>query len=112
MVDNLTGVDVDLLDNAVPYTFTAKISDYAARFKLVYQMHRNVENQSDDFCYFADGRLVIPFIDGETTLQIVDMTGRIVINQSVGGSFSQTLNLKTGVYVVRMGDRMQKIVAE
>lgn len=112
LVDNLTGVDVDLLDNAVPYTFAAKINDYAARFKLVYQMHRNVENQSDDFCYFADGRLVIPFIDGETTLQIVDMTGRIVINQSVGGSFSQTLNLKTGVYVVRMGDRMQKIVAE
>lgn len=112
LVDNLTGVDVDLLDNAVPYTFAAKINDYAARFKLVYQMHRNVENQSDDFCYFADGRLVIPFIDGETTLQIVDMTGRIVINQSVGGSFSQTLNLKTGVYVVRMGERMQKIVAE
>ncbi len=110
LVDNLTGEDVDLLDTAVPYTFSAKINDYAARFKLVYQMHRNVENQSDDFCYFADGRLVVPFIDGETTLQIIDMTGRIISSQSVNGSFSEALNLNTGVYVVRMGDRAQKIV--
>lgn len=110
LVDNLTGEDVDLLDTAVPYTFTAKISDYAARFKLVYQMHRNVENQSDDFCYFADGRLVVPFIDGETTLQIIDMTGRIISSQSVNGSFNEALNLNTGVYVVRMSNRTQKIV--
>lgn len=110
LVDNLTGEDVDLLDTAVPYTFSAKISDYAARFKLVYQMHRNVENQSDDFCYFADGRLVVPFIDGETTLQIIDMTGRIISSQSVNGSFNEALNLNTGVYVVRMGNRTQKIV--
>lgn len=110
LVDNLTGEDVDLLDTAVPYTFSAKISDYAARFKLVYQMHRNVENQSDDFCYFADGRLVVPFIDGETTLQIIDMTGRIISSQSVNGSFNEALNLNTGVYVVRMSNRTQKIV--
>lgn len=110
LVDNLTGEDVDLLDTAVPYTFSAKINDYAARFKLVYQMHRNVENQSDDFCYFADGRLVVPFIDGENTLQIIDMTGRIISSQSVNGSFNEALNLNTGVYVVRMGNRTQKIV--
>ena len=115
LVDNLTGMDTDLTDNHrngfENYVFTARLSDYAARFKLVYQLHRNAEDAADDFCYFADGRLVIPNIEGETTLQVIDMTGRIVSTQTVKASYSQPLNLNAGVYLVRMGNRTQKIIA-
>ncbi|MCQ2302660.1 MAG: T9SS type A sorting domain-containing protein [Bacteroidales bacterium] len=117
LVDNLTGNDVDLMgsEGDVPcrvstYTFDAKTSDYASRFKLVYQLHHDIEDMAADFCYFADGRLVIPSIEGETTLQIIDLSGRIVSSQMVNGSYNQPLNLNAGVYVVRMGDKTQKIV--
>lgn len=117
LVDNLTGNDVDLMgsEGDVPcrvstYTFDAKTSDYASRFKLVYQLHHDIEDMAADFCYFADGRLVIPSIEGETTLQIIDLSGRIVSSQMVNGSYNQPLNLNAGVYVVRMGDNTQKIV--
>lgn len=38
LVDNLTGEDLDLM-GASAYTFTAKSSDNAARFKIVYRLH-------------------------------------------------------------------------
>lgn len=111
LVDNLTGADLDLTDaQHQTYTFTAHSDDYAARFKLVYQMHQDEEDTAVSFCYFADGRLVIPSIEGEAMLQIVDMSGRIVSSQMVKDSYNQPLNLNAGVYVVRMGDKTQKIV--
>lgn len=109
LVDNMTGMDVDLL-GADAYAFTANTSDYAARFKLVYQLHHNADETAECFCYFADGRLVIPSIEGEAMLQIVDMSGRIVSSQMVKDSYNQPLNLNAGVYVVIMGDKTQKIV--
>ncbi len=111
LVDNLTGADLDLTDaQHQTYTFTAHSDDYAARFKLVFQMHQEEEDTAVSFCYFADGRLVIPSIEGEAMLQIVDMSGRIVSSQMVKDSYNQPLNLNAGVYVVRMGDKTQKIV--
>lgn len=38
LVDNLTGMDLDLMD-VDEYTFTSKASDCAARFKIVYRLH-------------------------------------------------------------------------
>lgn len=109
LVDSMTGMDVDLL-GADAYAFTANTSDYAARFKLVYQLHHNADETAECFCYFADGRLVIPSIEGEATLQVIDVTGRILSSQSVKGSCNQPLNINAGVYVVRMGDKTQKII--
>ena len=43
-------------------------------------------------------------------MKIVDMSGRIVSSQMVKDSYNQPLNLNAGVYVVRMGDKTQKIV--
>ena len=109
LVDNLTGMDLDLM-GANDYTFTAKVSDYDARFKIVYQLHHCSDDSAVSFCYFADGRLIIPNIECETTLQVIDMTGRILSSQSVKDSYNQPLNLNAGVYVVRMGEKSQKIV--
>lgn len=110
LIDNLSGEDVNLLENP-NYNFIGKVSDYAYRFKLVYRLHEDVDNPSADFCYFADGWLMIPFVEGEMNLQVVDMTGRVIISQYVKGSFNQQLILNAGVYVVKMGEKTQKIVA-
>lgn len=109
LIDNLTGEDVNLLESP-NYSFKGKVSDYACRFKLVYRLRQDVDSLAAGFCYFADGHLMIPRIEGETTLQIIDILGRIVSSQSVNGRYNGELDLNAGIYVVRFGNRSQKVV--
>ncbi len=112
LIDNLTGADIDVL--ATPsYTFEAKVSDFASRFKLMFNVTGVEENAvSSNFAYLSNGNLVIDHIDGEATLQIIDVTGRIVSNGKVTGSYNKALNLKAGLYVVNLNGMTQKIVVE
>ena len=110
----MTGADVDLL--ATPtYTFSSKITDYASRFKLVFERKEDNYNNNDNFAYFNNGELVI---NGEGMLQIVDVLGRIVVSEQLYTLNSQlsTLNYTPGVYVLRLinGDdvKTQKMVIE
>lgn len=112
LIDNLTGMDVDLL--ATPsYTFQANSSDYAARFKIVFEgtgVEENTANES--FAIVEGNRVIIPAIEHESTLEVIDMTGRTVSSQKVNGSFDQTLNVKAGIYMLRLNGMTQKIVVE
>ena len=113
LIDNLTGMDVDLLANP-SYTFNALTSDYAYRFKLVFSMNNVEDNQVEDnnFAFMSDGNLVINNIDGEATLQIVDVLGRVVSTEIVSGSYNKALNLKAGLYILNLNGMTQKIVVE
>lgn len=112
LIDNLTGMDVDLL--ATPsYTFQANSSDYACRFKLVFEgtgVEENTANES--FAIVEGNRVIIPMIEHESQLEIIDMTGRTVSSQKVNGSFDQTLNVKAGLYILNLNGMTQKIVVE
>lgn len=112
LIDNLTGMDVDLL--ATPsYTFQANSSDYAARFKIVFEgtgVEENTANES--FAIVEGNRVIIPAIEHESTLEVIDMTGRTVSSQKVNGSFDHTLNVKAGIYMLRLNGMIQKIVIE
>lgn len=110
LIDNMTGADIDL--NATPsYTFRATSSDYACRFKLVFEGTGVEENSANvNFAIVEGNRVVIPMIEHETTLEIIDMTGRTISSQKVNGSFDQTLNVKAGIYLLRMNGNVQKIV--
>ena len=48
LIDNLTGMDVDLLQTP-SYTFEAKTSDYASRFRLVFKANGTNENNAETF---------------------------------------------------------------
>ena len=99
LIDNLTGNDVDLL--ATPsYTFEATTSDYASRFRLLFAPAEEAIDISDNFGFFADGHLHI-FNQGNARLQLIDMTGHIVINRDVASNVS-TNELSAGVYVLRL----------
>ena len=112
LIDNLTGMDVDLL--ATPsYTFQANSSDYAARFKLVFEGTGVEENNANEnFAIVEGNRVIIPAIEHESTLEVIDMTGRTVSSQKVNGSFDQTLNVKAGLYILNLNGMTQKIVIE
>ena len=118
LIDNLTGNNVDLLSTP-SYTFEAKTSDYATRFKLVFD-NNGSSTGSETFAYISDGIIIVT--DGPSTgsgtcarLQIVDMTGRVVVEGDAMNRIS-TSEMTPGVYVVRLinGEKVktQKIVIE
>ncbi len=137
LIDNLTGADVDLLhpETLIPqrqnliageapqslkpsYTFTAKTTDYESRFKLVFFADEAACEPDVPFAYISNGEIrLLVETPPETSLQIVDMLGRIVVSRrgDVSGNVS-TSGMTAGVYVLRLIDgdnvRTQKIVIE
>lgn len=116
LIDNQTGSKTDLL--ATPdYTFSASSNDYPSRFKLVFDPHFGVgENEGVPFAYMSNGSIIInpDGIQGFASLQVVDMTGRVVrIYDGDAISRVSIEGLTKGVYVLQLsaddGVRTQKI---
>ena len=112
LIDNMTGNDVDLL--ATPsYTFNARYTDYASRFKLVFATSNN--GNEDNFGFISDGQLVLTGLTGGETLQMIDALGRVIVNTNAMNRVSVD-NMAAGVYVLRLinGDNVktQKIVVK
>ena len=110
LIDNMTGADVDLLQ--IPnYSFEANVTDYESRFKLVFVC--GDANDDNGFAFYSNGSFIINN-DGDATLQVVDMTGRIVKSETINGSANIDINAAPGVYMLRLvnGDNVktQKIV--
>jgi hypothetical protein len=116
LIDNMTGADVDLL--ATPsYTFDAKTTDYASRFKLVFSANANENDDENETFAFFNGSVWCISNTGEATLQVVDMLGRIVSSESVNGNATlSTDNLMSGVYMFRLVNgenvKVQKVVVK
>lgn len=141
LIDNLTGADVDLLAHAVSevpelvegveghagdgastgsatsYTFTAKTTDYASRFRLVFSANdeNGASTDSAAFAFVSDGNIIVPNASSEATLQIVDMTGRVVLRSDVMNRVL-TSGIPAGVYMLRLIDgndvKTQKIIIQ
>ena len=124
LIDNLTGADIDLipllrgqggLNEPATYTFQARTSDYASRFRLVFSANDVNENvtSSETFAYFNGSEWVVNASE-KATLQVIDVMGRVLSNETVSGSHAMSLNLGTGVYMLRLVNgndvKVQKIV--
>ena len=110
LIDNMTGNDVDLL--ATPsYSFDAKTTDYESRFKLVFATGNNAND--DAFAFFSNGSFVINN-EGNATLQVIDVNGRILKNESINGCANVNVKAAAGVYVLRLVNgndvKVQKVV--
>ena len=116
LIDNMTGEDVNLLETP-SYSFEAKTTDYASRFKLVFSTGNGVNDES--FAFISDGNIIVnagPSTgSGTSVLQVVDVIGRIMIQEENATSVS-TSGMTPGVYVLRLingdSDRTQKIVVK
>ena len=124
LIDNMTGADVDLLaanggdaKHCVSYTFTAKTTDYESRFRLVFVANGEDDSAtgSEAFAFFSNGNWIIAN-DGQATLQVIDINGRILSSESISGSVSKAINAAPGVYVIRLINgndvKTQKIVVK
>ena len=110
LIDNMTGNDVDLLSNP-SYTFEAKSTDYANRFKLVFA----TGNTDDNFAFYSSGNFVINN-EGIANIQVMDVNGRIISSESINGCANLNVNAAPGVYMIRLvnGDnvKVQKVVVK
>ena len=109
LIDNMTGNDIDLL--ATPsYSFNAKTSDYASRFKLVFAVES--ENLDSNFAFVSNGQIII---NGQGNVQVIDVLGRIITNVETSYGVS-TENMVPGMYILRLINgsdvKTQKIVIE
>ena len=113
LIDNMTGADTDLLQTP-SYSFEAKTTDYESRFKLVFSTNEadGPSTGSGTFAFVNNGEIIV---DGEGLLQVIDMTGRIIISKD-GVHTVSTNGMTPGVYVLRLinGEKMktQKIVIQ
>jgi hypothetical protein len=112
LIDNMTGADVNLL--ATPsYSFEARTTDYANRFRLVFNTNGVEENTMSNFAYFNGSSWTIDNM-GEATLQVVDVMGRVLSTETISGNTEVNLNQAAGVYMLRLvtGNdvKVQKVV--
>ena len=113
LIDNLTGNDVDLLQTP-SYTFEAKTTDYESRFKLLFNANGedDLSTGSDIFAFINNGEIII---NGEGTLQVIDILGRQLFSREVNSVFQiPNSEFTPGVYVLRLfnGDdvKTQKMI--
>lgn len=117
LIDNLTGNEVDLLatstGSVASYTFEAKTTDYASRFRLVFSMGGDADDDTEEPFAFFNGSEWVINSTGTATLQVVDMMGRVLVSTDVARNLS-TSGMAPGVYVLRLVNgenvKTQKIV--
>ena len=125
LIDNKTGADVDLLhpetviarneaiQEPVSYTFEANTADYASRFKLVFSVGAPTADEA--FAYYNGSQWVVSS-EGEATLQVVDVMGRVLSSQTVNGNAEVSIHRAAGVYLLRLINgsdvKVQKIIIQ
>jgi len=113
LIDNLTGAETNLL--ATPsYTFEARTTDYASRFRLVFaSVSEDANGDSETFAFNNNGNWII-LNEGRATLQVIDLNGRILSSEQIEGSVQTSIHQPAGLYLIRLvnGDdvRVQKVV--
>ena len=110
LIDNMTGIETDLTQTP-SYSFDATTTDYESRFKLVFATGSSTS--SDTFAFYSNGNWVINN-EGEATLQVIDINGRILKSESINGCADVNVNAAQGIYMLRLVNgtdvKVQKVV--
>ena len=112
LIDNITGTTCDMTTND-HYTFEGRATDFANRFYLVVNATDVDEFDADgdynNFAYFNGSEWIV---NGQGQLDLIDMTGRVLHSEYLAGESNRVSfgNVAAGVYVIRFGNKAQKIV--
>lgn len=113
LIDNLTGADVDLMQQP-NYSFNARTSDYASRFRLVFAADdtNGVTCEPSFACFNGSSWLVNN--QGKATLQVIDVMDRVLSSEIISGNTEININQPAGVYMLRLVNsdcvKVQKVV--
>ena len=125
LVDNITGVQYDMLRNS-SYSFHGKKEDYWSRFYITFEVTGIDEEIDDDEDDASTGSSTFAFYDGEQwivtgsgTLDLIDLQGRILHHTTLGTDGQTRIGLPDvakGMYLLRMnnnhGTKVQKIIVK
>ena len=104
LIDKFENVTTDLGVNG-SYTFIGSSADSRDRFVIVFSSSESAEN-SEIFAYKSGNDIIV---NGEGTLEVFDVMGRMVMNQRINGV--QSINaMPQGVYIFRLNGMTQKII--
>jgi len=110
IIDRFTGEDVDMLAEN-DYSFIASSQDSENRFSVLLERSDNSENSV--FAYQNGDQIIV---NGEGTLQVIDLMGRIVATTTISGVTTiNASSLQSHVYIFRLlgkDVKTQKIVIE
>ena len=114
LIDNLTGTDIDLLAEPT-YSFEARTTDYASRFRLVFAICGGANGDNEAFAFVNNGNIIVVGAEEGAMLQMVDVTGRMLACRNASNASAiSTTGMAPGVYILRLvnGDdvKTQKIV--
>lgn len=108
LIDKIAEEEIDLLADG-EYSFIGSPADMADRFvvRLAYLPDYSDED-NDNFVYQSGNEVLV---SGEGTLQVFDVMGRLVMQKQVNGVETwSAASVQTGVYILRMNDKTQKII--
>ena len=122
LIDNLTQVDIDLLQ--IPYyTFNVWDTEHENRFLIVFNpdaiddptTHLTEAATEGSFAFISNGEILLTEACQGASLQIVDMMGRVVVQGDATDRISIN-GMAKGVYVLRLINgndvQVQKMVVE
>lgn len=113
LIDNLTGNDVDLLasqsnqpeQGLESYTFDAQTTDNEDRFTLRFVEPDGIATLSTEntetFAFLHNSEIHITDTSHGATLQVIDMTGRIIVCKEATSPVS-TSGMPAGTYLIRL----------
>lgn len=113
LIDNITGIDLDCLQTG-EYKFTANKTDYPSRFRLDFQYTGMEEHdvEIETFAFQFGDEIII---NGEGSVELFDLNGRLIKAEKVSGPQSSIgkPNAASGMYLLRLTSdkktRVQKI---
>lgn len=105
VIDCLAGEDVDMLAEG-KYSFIGSPYDTEARF--IVRLQYKPDYDGDDIFAYQSGNDIV--VSGEGELQVFDVMGRLVAKQYVSGVETMSTSVRTGVYILRLNGKTQKIV--
>ena len=115
LIDNITGADVDLMQQS-NYSFEARTTDYASRFRVVFAATSASEDACEpSFAFNHNGNWII-LNEGRATLQVIDLNGRILSSKQIDGSVQTSIHQPAGLYIFRLVNgndvKIQKVIVK
>ena len=107
LIDKVANKDIDMLiDDS--YTFVGSSTDDKDRFEVVLRYNADPASTPTETFAYQSGNDII--VNGEGELQVFDVMGRMVMNQHVNGVQTVEKPSTTGVYILKLNEKTQKIV--
>ncbi|MBR6439324.1 MAG: hypothetical protein IKS65_09145 [Bacteroidales bacterium] len=104
LIDKVANKDIDMLKEK-EYSFIGSSADIANRFVVRFAY---VDDEDDNVFAFQNGDDII--VNGDGDLQVFDLMGRMIASQRVSGVEMVRKPSSSGVYIMRLNDKTQKIV--